>query len=289
VAKHTPTAAKFRMNRFHLSTLFLLAFGASAAHAQHRTEAFTEPFREVQLSPAEPGILAKLFVEEGAAVKAGEKLASLDTQVLEVSLKIARQAMESKGKLNAAKAEFDLKALRLEKLQALKAKGYSFPEEIERGVADVEVTKANLLSATEQHAVNVLEVEKLEAELELRILRSPINGIVAKINYDEREFVNPPEFVVLTVVQLDPLRIVFPVPTAGAVPLRKNQTVTVRFPETNEEVQGRVEVVSPITDAESGMVRVKVLVSNPDNRHRCGVRAVLSLDPPSSTAAAVKP
>lgn len=279
------------MKRIHIPTILvcmLCLLRNGVAEAQQRTEAFTEPFHEVQLSPAEAGILAKLFVEEGAVVKVGQKLASLDTQVLEVSLKIARQAMESKGKLNASKAEFDLKTLRLEKLQTLKSKGYSFPEEIERAVADVEITKANLLSATEQLAVDALEVEKLQAELELRILRSPINGIVAKIDYEEREFVSAPELVVVTVVQLDPLRIVFPIPTAAALQLRKDQPLTVRFPDSDVETQGRVEIVSPITDAESGMVRVKVLVANPDNRYRCGVRAVLHLDFPSTTAAAAK-
>src|SRR5262245_52249775 len=142
--------------RLFLSLLICAALTGEAS-AQMRTEGFTEPFRNVDLAPSEPGILAKLLVEEGAAVTKGEPLAVLDTQVLEIALKIARQAMQSKGKLNAAKAERDLKAQRLEKLKTLKTQGYSFPDEIERGAADLEVAESNVLAAEEQHAVDVLE------------------------------------------------------------------------------------------------------------------------------------
>lgn len=278
-------APRFFMFRFLLISMLLCVFNGGTARAQYRTEAFTEAFHKVELSPAEPGILARLFVAEGDAVKAGDPLAALDARVLEVSLKIARQSMQSQGRLKAAKAERDLKAQRLEKLNELKQKGYSHSEEIERAVADVEVAEANVLAATEQLAVDALEFEKIQAELEQRTLRSPINGVVAKVHHEEREFITAPNSTVLTVVQLDPLRIVFPIPTEAAVKFRKDQRVPIRFSETGTEAVGRIETVLPITDAESGMVRVKVLLDNPDNQYRCGVRVTLDLDSSLSTAA----
>jgi membrane fusion protein (multidrug efflux system) len=281
-----------RMSSTRIISMFVAAVlgtAAQAAHAQSRAEAFTEPFHTVELSPAEPGILAKLFVKEGDAVQAGEAVAALDARVLEVSLKIARQAMQSKGRLRAARAEYDLKAQRLEKLKALKTQGYAFQDELERAAADVEVADANRLAAEEQLAVDSLQCEKAQAEVELRTLRSPIDGVVAKVHYEEREFVSAPNSAVLTVVQLNPLRIVFPLPTAAAVKLGKDQPVTVRLPETEEDAVGRVELVSPITDAESGMVRVRVLVPNAEGRYRAGVRAMLIPTPNSPLAGASHP
>jgi RND family efflux transporter MFP subunit len=258
---------------------------ADAARGQDLSEAFTEPFHTVDLSPAEPGILAKLFVEEGDSVKAGDTLATLDARVLEVNLKIARQAMQSRGKLRAAKAEYELKAERLEKLKTLKTQGYAFHDELARAAADVEVAEANRLAAEEQLAVDTLQFEKAQAELELRTIRSPIDGVVTRVRQEEREFVTAsPESAVLTVVRLNPLRIVFPLPTAAAVKLRNHDQVTVRFPETEEVAVGTIELVSPITDAESGLVRVKVLVPNAEGRYRAGVRAVLTSDAPPVAA-----
>lgn len=252
-------------------------------------EGFTEPFRRVELSPSEPGILKELFVQEGIAVKPGDKLAVLDTQVLEINRKIAQQAMRSNGRLNAAKAERDLRAKRLTKLQTLQGKGYAFSDEIERAVADQSVAEANVLAAEEQQALDALEYEKAESLLEQRTIRSPIDGVVAEVHREEREYITVMNPVVLTVVQLDPLRVVFPVPTFTALTLRSDQQVTVQFPATGDQAVGRIELVSPITDAESGMVRVKVLLANPQGRYRCGVRCALSLGPASQTATATKP
>jgi len=267
----------------------VLGTAVEGAHAQSPAEAFTEPFHTVELSPAEPGILAKLAVKEGDSVKAGDPLAALDTRVQEVTLKIARQAMQSQGRLRAARAEYDLKAQRFEKLKSLKTQGYAFQDELERAAADVEVAEANRLAAEEQLAVDTLQYEKAQAELELRTLRSPIDGVVTEIHHDEREYVAAPNSAVMTVVQLNPLKIVFPLSTAAAVKLRKDQAVTVRLPETDEIAAGRIELVSPITDAESGMVRVKVLVPNAEGRYRSGVRAVLLPTPESPLAGGSTP
>jgi RND family efflux transporter MFP subunit len=276
------------LNRF-ISVLVaaVSAFAHHSAHAQSQSEAFTEPFYTVDLSPAEPGILSKLFVKEGDAVKTGDALAKLDARVLEVGVKIARQAMQSRGKLRAAKAEYDLKAERLEKLTKLKTQGYAFQDELARAAADVEVAEANRLAAEEQLALDTLQFEKAQAELELRTIRSPIDGVVTRVHREEREFVTAsPESAVMTVVQLNPLRIVFPLPTAAAVKLHNNGEVTIRFPEIDEIAVGRIELVSPITDAESGLVRVKVLVPNAEGRYRAGVRAVLNPDSPPAGASA---
>jgi RND family efflux transporter MFP subunit len=271
----------------YIATLVAAFAGLSvdAARAQSLSEAFTEPFHTVDLSPAEPGILAKLFVDEGDSVKAGDTLATLDARVLEVSLKIARQAMQSQGKLRAAKAEFLLKAERLEKLKTLKTQGYAFQDELSRAATDVEVAEANRLAAEEQLALDTLQFEKAQAEIALRTIRSPIDGVVARVHREEREFVTAsPESAVMTVVQLNPLRIVFPLATAAAVQLKKDGRVTIRFPESDETAVGRIELVSPITDAESGLVRVKVLIPNAEGRYRAGVRAVLNPDPPPTAA-----
>jgi RND family efflux transporter MFP subunit len=290
----TLTIIALRMSTSRIISILVAAVLGTAvedARGQSASEAFTEPFHTVELSPAEPGILAKLSVKEGDSVKAGEAAASLDARVLEVSLKIARQAMQSQGKLRAARAEYDLKAQRLERMKSLKTQGYAYQDELERAKADMEVAEANRLAAEEQLALDTLQFEKVQAELELRTLRSPIDGVVAQVHHEEREYIAAPNSVVVTIVQLNPLRIVFPLSTSAAVKLRKDQAVTVRFPETDEVAEGHVELVSPITDAESGMVRVKVLVPNADGRYRSGVRAVLvsPTDSPLAGASAKAP
>jgi multidrug efflux pump subunit AcrA (membrane-fusion protein) len=59
--------------------------------------------------------------------------------------------------------------------------------------------------------------------------------------------------------------------------LRAGQTVQLSFPDLEKSAEGRVELISPITEAESGTVRVKVLLDNGQNQHRCGLRCLLKL------------
>ncbi len=60
--------------------------------------------------------------------------------------------------------------------------------------------------------------------------------------------------------------------------LQQGRTVKLFFPETEVRAEGRVEFVSPVTEADSGTVRVKVLLDNAQGQYRCGVRCALVPD-----------
>ena len=89
--------------------------------------------------------------------------------------------------------------------------------------ADLAVAEANVQAAREQHQLDGLECKKIEAMIERRTIRSPIDGYVLKIQKEEREFVSVNSASVATVVQLDPLRVVFSLPTAFAAKLERGQ------------------------------------------------------------------
>src|SRR5262245_33002600 len=91
-------------------TAFLLLAVCHCAHGEDAMDGFTEPFRKIDLAPSEPGVLASLMAAEGDMVETGQLLGALDNDVLQVGLKIAKQVLESRGKLAAAKAERDLRA-----------------------------------------------------------------------------------------------------------------------------------------------------------------------------------
>jgi membrane fusion protein (multidrug efflux system) len=256
-----------------VSALFLSAV-CCCAHGNDPIDGFTEPFRKIDLAPAEPGVLASLMAKEGDTVEAGQLLASLDSDVLQISLKISKQVLESHGKLAAAKAERDLRAVRLERLKDLHPKGFAHREEVDRAAADLAVAEANVLSLTEQHGLDKLEYEKAQALLERRQIRSPVAGIITKTHHDEGEYIAGNNPVVFTVVQLNPLRAVFAIPAAAARNLKIDQSVTLRFPDSGQECAGRIELVSPVIDAESGLVRVKVIIPNEDGKKPCGARCL---------------
>src|SRR5687767_8918410 len=254
-------------------TLFACLCGVLAG--EEILDGFTEPSRKVELAPAEPGILRSIVGVDGATVLPGQILATLDDELLQISLKIATQVLASNGKYDAAKADQKLRQERVLRLQSLKQQGFAHREEVERAEADLAVADANLLALEEQKVLDRLEREKTLAMIERRQVRSPITGMITKVHHEAGEYIAGASPVLFTIVQLDPLRVVFAVPAATARQLQKDQPITARFPETGAEARGHVELVSPITDAESGLVRVKVLIANPQAKYPCGARCLL--------------
>jgi RND family efflux transporter MFP subunit len=237
-------------------------------------EGFTEPYRKIDIGPSEPGLLALMTVQEGDSVKAGQVVGALEYDVLEVSLEIARAAMQSQGRINSALAERDLHQIRFEKLTQLHDQGHANQEEVDRAKTELAVAEANLQTAKEQQSVDRFEYQKIAAMIERRKLRCPIDGVVTRVYKEQQELVAANSPTVLTVVQLNPLRVTFSAPMAQCLALKPGQSLPLNFPETGVKTTGKVESISPVTEAESGTVRLKVVIDNPKGAFRSGVRCV---------------
>ncbi|MFZ1934298.1 MAG: efflux RND transporter periplasmic adaptor subunit [Thermoguttaceae bacterium] len=241
-------------------------------------EGFTEPIRKLDLIPPEPGIIASLSVHEGDRVKKDQLLGSLDCDTQQVALEIAKANMAAHGKLDSATAERDLRRWRLAKLQKLRAEGHANEEEVNRAADELAVAEANVLTALEQHATDSLEVDRIASMIERRMMRSPFDGVVTRVFREEKEFVGSNNTPVLTIMQLDKLRVIFTIPTALAVRLKADHKVLLTFPNSNQRAVGKIESISPVTEAESDTVRVKVLIDNAEGKYRCGVRCAINLN-----------
>jgi RND family efflux transporter MFP subunit len=241
-------------------------------------EGFTEPIRKLDLIPPEPGIIVGLTAHEGDRVKKNQLLGSLDCDTQQVALEIAKANMAAHGKLDSATAERDLRRWRLAKLQKLRAENHASDEEVNRAADELAVAEANVLTALEQHATDTLEVDRIATMVERRMIRSPFNGIVTRVFREEKEFVGSNNTPVLTIMQLDKLRVIFTIPTALALRLKANQTVSLTFPNSGQKAVGTIESISPVTEAESDTVRVKVLIDNEAGKYRCGVRCAINLN-----------
>jgi len=62
------------------------------------------------------------------------------------------------------------------------------------------------------------------------------------------------------------------VPVTDVKSIRKGQTVSVRVDGVKSKVKAKVELVSPVINADSQTVRVKVELPNPGNKIRSGAK-----------------
>lgn len=238
-------------------------------------ESFAEPYRTAQVATADMGIVREVLVREGDTVAVDQPLVKLDDDLVKASLAIARQNLDSRGALNSAEAELRLHSSRFAKLDALVKSGHARPEEAEKSRSEKEIAAARVLTAQEALAVRQRELERIQIELARRTVRSPIAGVVSKVHREVGEFVAPTDPVVATVVQLDPLLATFSVPPSVAGPLRVGQTVQVQFASSDRPVPAEIEFVSPMIDARSGTMRVKVRIPNEQGLCRSGERCTL--------------
>jgi multidrug efflux pump subunit AcrA (membrane-fusion protein) len=143
-----------------------------------------------------------------------------------------------------------------------------------------------VLSAQELMEVKRLEYEKAKLQVARRLVVAPLSGVVTVLRKDEGEFVAPNDPYVVEIVTLNPLLATFSVPSYEAVHLRQDEKVSVYLEDVAKIVEGEIDTVAPVTDAESGTVRVKVRIANQEGHFRGGERCTLQLPLKNASATA---
>jgi RND family efflux transporter MFP subunit len=241
---------------------------------------FTEPNRSVEVASPEQGIVTEVHVRVGEFVVKGQPIASLDDDLHRIMLDTARDRKSARGALEAAEAELQMRTSRLEKLQELVQEGFGRKEELERAQADHEIAQAELKAEREKLIEQQWQFTKIEAELRRRVVVAPMDGIVAARLKEQGEYVAPNEPNVITLVELNPLLAKFPMKRSQAKSLRINGTVDVRL-EDGKVVQGIVDEISPIVDAQSGTIKVKVRIDNHEGALLSGERCTINVPTPN--------
>jgi RND family efflux transporter MFP subunit len=250
-----PVCFELRVSHFELPAR-LLSFALLLAPARaEEVLGYTEPYRLITVAAGEAGVIGEVLVKEGDRVKQGQVLAKLDTAVLAAELEIAS-------------AEAKLAGTRRERVVELSHQTRVTPEESEKAATEVTIKQA--------------QVRKIEAMIEARTMRSPVDGVVTEIKRDPSESVSVASPHVLTVVQIDKLTANLFLPPERTATLQVGDRLDLALLDAGTAVSATVDFVSPITDAASGTVRVKFTIDNADGKLRSGARCTLA---PTGTAA----
>jgi len=245
-------------------------------------EGFTEPFKLIEVAAAENGILQRIAVVAGESVKVGQILAVLDNRVLQASLRIAQARKAARGTLQAAQARQTLHQQQLNRLLPLVSQGLVQQIELDQSSADVAVAKADVQAAKDQQYIHALSVKQIEAQLQRRNLRSPIDGVVTEVHKQVAEWVGGNEPVVITVAQVHPLQVRLHLPTADALSLDTQQPLLVQCADDRQHAnhEAMIDFVSPLTDAGSDTVEVTLNLNKATPGLRSGLKCQVYRDAP---------
>jgi RND family efflux transporter MFP subunit len=240
-------------------------------------DAFLEPYQTVEISAPFRDRLDAVHVKDGQSVAAGELLAQLSSKVLFAQHALAREAAASQGAIESARAMVAMRSNRLTALKELEKSGNVRPLEMISAETELRIARAQLQSALEGQQLKELEVAVIEAQIEEKKLRSPIAGVVVKVNRNPAELVGGiDQQALLTVVQLDPLKAVFHLPEHHAGGLSPGTAVILDSGRLS--ISAELEYISPVINAQSGTVEVRVRISNQEQKLISGSRCSLNID-----------
>ncbi len=242
------------------------------------TRGFTEPIRISQVACMESGVVAELMVRPGEKVVAGQCLAALDRGVLLAQRASAEAQSQSTARYDSAQVRVELAKQRHGKLRTLIAEGHGSMSELDRAEADLRLAQIELIAAEEEQLLRKLELDRIDAEIARREVRSPLDGVVLEVHREAGEAVSAADPVVVTIAQLEKLRVKFYVPYAQAIALRQGLPVQVRLLGERKVVRAEIDFVAPVTEPDSRTIRVDAVIVNSDLGVRSGAPCVLQID-----------
>ncbi len=232
-----------------------------------RTTGSTFPLDEAKIGPKMSGVVTKIFVAEGQAVKKGEPLFQLDAHVIALQREQALAGLKAANvNLRSAEVEYE----RMKTLFEGKATNQVQLEQAQRGLA---IAKVQL----EQAQVGVSQASQALADA---TVRSPMNGVVTQKLLSEGETATMmPPTVVVVVQDQSTLELRFRMPEKALAELKVGKKLRASFAAQNLSRDAEIVRVSSAIDPSSRTVEVFAHIANPDGTLKPGMLADVEMLP----------
>jgi len=257
-----------------VTLLFAVAALAGPASSQVLVSGFTRAGVDLKLSLPVAGRVEQLMVTEGDRVRRGDVILALDTGLELLEVERRKLLLEDVAKLaelrqrEAVLREQVASARSLIEKQVISRKQVEDEEMIHRDVA-AQLSALEMAKKREK-----VEFELARETLARRILRAPVDGTIAKINFRVGESLAANEPAII-LVDSTRGRFVGTLPVSAAGRLSVGMTMRLMVSQTGGMIlrQARIAFISPVTDAASGLVEVIAEFDNADKAIRPGVPA----------------
>lgn len=260
--------------RFTISRLAgLLALAAPCAAQAAEQPCLIEPSREIKLATPSAGVLARVLVDRGDRVKAGQLVAELTSALERADLATARLKAADDSRLKSKQARQKLTWERWQRLKRLTGEAkFMSQSNLDQAEAEALEAQAELEQAGTELKLAAIAVEQAEAKLAQRRIESPIDGVVTKRDLSPGEY-GYEQQPVMTIARLDPLNVemFLPVSAYGTLHLGERMEVRPQAPIGGSYI-GTVSVIDSAFDSRSGTFGVRLALPNPGNKLPAGIR-----------------
>ncbi len=264
-----------------LASAFLAVVPAARAAPPIAGQAFDcviEAWDTVKLANSALGMVAELKVDRGDVVRANQVVGKLDDSVEAANFELAKAKALNDYDIIGHRARLDYLTRKFRRLADLQIPNVISHDAYEQAESDMKVEEQNLRVAQLQLVIAKLDAQQADAVLKQRSFVSPVNGVVVETLLSVGEYRND-QSPILTLAQIDPLRVEVFVPTIYYGQIAVGDVGHV-LPE--EPIGGvhdaSIDVVDKVIDAASGMFGVRLKLPNVDLALPAGLKCKVRFD-----------
>ncbi|WP_429641995.1 efflux RND transporter periplasmic adaptor subunit [Skermanella aerolata] len=229
------------------------------------------PREEIMLASPITGIIVELSIQRGDTVKKGQVVARLKDDVEQARLRLAQTRAEAVAGIEARAAQVKYLQRRLERNAELVKQKIVSEDNLDQMRTELSVARQDLESAREQKLIAEREFALAKADLEMRLIRSPIDGVVAEKLLSVGEQVE--NKAIARLVHVDDLYADISVSADEYGTIREGDTahVTLSLP-TPVVATAKIAQVDTVIEPKSETFQVRVAIRNKDRAIPPGVR-----------------
>jgi len=261
-----------------------------------------DPNEEVTVSNQVEGPVAKVLVDLGDFVKAGQVLATLDTSELELAVRLQTAALQqevarigisdpnanieesSTSQVKQAEATLSEARSRLDRTKRLADEGVVSKQQLDEQQAKFDVADATVKLARESVRNIKATIAARKAGLDLAQkklgdarITAPMSGLVKERLVSEGTYLkaNSP---VVTLVQISPLKLRVDMPETAIESVRAGRAVQFTVDSLPDKMfDGRISRLSPSVNQQSRTLKLEALVDNSNGTLKPGLFARVTI------------
>lgn len=243
-----------------------------------------KPKRTIQLGSSVYGVLDTVNVDRGARVAKGDVLAQLDTTVERAQVSIDKHRGTNTAAIDSAQTNMNWNLRELDRKKRLRDNMFSKINDVDELETKIAQDKLSIKRAQFDLKIAELELARSQAQLQLKLIRSPIDGVVTEIKLNPGEYIRDTT-PVMTLVEISTLNADIFVPAGYYPRLKVGMPIElVLDAPLNTSLSAEVDAIDPVIDAASDTFRVRLAIDNASGRLLAGVRCKAILPPVQSSS-----
>lgn len=209
--------------------------------------------------------IVKIYKQVGQMVEKDEVIAEQYNAILKQALEMAKAGLKSaESQFVLAKQNYD----RMEKLYEQKAVS---PQQFDQTESQMQIAEAGLDQARSQ-------LKQTEENYENSFIKSPFDGVVAAINFEENQMVSAGQ-PVAQVVNSKSMKAKLSVTGIDVNKVKLDQPVEIEFPSIQNKVyKGKVVRINKALNPLTNSLEIEVKILNPDENVKSGIFGKFNLE-----------